>query len=177
MESNRIKLVPPSMELQPEMLDAIQFSQRELSEFLPWVPNALSDDDSKQATKQAIANFVQFENELRYSIIDKQSERLVGVIGLMIRDLSVPFFEIGYWLRSDCVGLGYITEAIKLVEQYAFDTHNAKRIEIRIAEANAKSRAVAERCGYRLEASLVNERRLPNGRLSNTVVYAKTSCR
>lgn len=173
MENERIKLVPPSMDLAPKMLEAIRESKEELSVFLPWVPYALNEEDSLKNMREAIANYECFEGELRLPIIEKASGRLIGAIGLIIRDKSVPYFEIGYWLRTSEVGKGYITEAVTLLESYVFNELKANRVEIRAADINDKSRAVAKRCGYTLEATLVNERRLPSGELSNTVVYSK----
>lgn len=173
MESERLKLLPPSMNNQPQILAAIRNSKAELSEYLPWVGNALTVEGSVNDTKQAIKNFENFEGELRFSIFVKESNEFVGAIGLIIRDKSVPFFEIGYWLKSSSVGSGYVTEAVDILEKYAFQDLNAKRVEINAAEGNLKSRAVAERCGYKYEGILQNHRRLPNGEISNTVVYAK----
>lgn len=68
-----------------------------------------------------------------------------------------------------------MSEAVSTVEAYAFNELNAKRVEIKMAENNRKSRAVAERCGYLYEGTYKNDRMLPNGEISNTVVYAKTS--
>ncbi len=50
----------------------------------------------------------------------------------------MPFFEIGYWLNTSSVGCGYVTEAVELVEQYAFESLEANRVIIRAAETNAK---------------------------------------
>ncbi|MFA0082659.1 GNAT family N-acetyltransferase [Vibrio breoganii] len=166
METTRLRLTPPSLEDQPAMLVAIKESQQELKKFLPWVPFALSQQAS-------IENFAGFKDELRYSLIEKTSGRLIGAIGLIIRDKEVPFFEIGYWLRSDSVGKGFITEAVTRLEAYAFDELKANRIEIRAAQSNVKSRNVAQRCGYELEATLRNERRLLSGKLDNTLVFVK----
>ncbi len=171
--TERLKLVPPSLALQPQMLNAILSSQNELGEYLPWVPHALTEQASIEDTEKAIRNFDKFEEELRFSIIHSQSEELIGAIGLIIRDKSVPFFEIGYWLRTESTGLGYVTEAVKGLEQYAFDHLKANRVEIRAAEGNAKSRNIAERCGYHLEGVYRNDRLLPSGELSNTAVYSK----
>ncbi|OCH75768.1 GNAT family N-acetyltransferase [Vibrio breoganii] len=173
METTRLRLTPPSLEDQPAMLVAIKESQQELKKFLPWVPFALSQPASIENTQQAIENFAGFKDELRYSLIEKTSGRLIGAIGLIIRDKEVPFFEIGYWLRSDSVGKGFITEAVTRLEEYAFDELKANRIEIRAAQSNVKSRNVAQRCGYELEATLRNERRLPSGKLDNTLVFVK----
>lgn len=175
MESDRIKLVAPSMEYQPLMLEAIQESQEELGQFLPWVPYALTEETSIKNTQQSIENFKNFEDELRYLIFDKALDHFIGVISLRIRDKAIPFFEIGYWLRSSCVGSGYMTEAVKLIEQYAFNDLNAKRLEIQTAEANLKSRAIAERCGYQYEGTLLNDRILPSGEVASSAFYAKTS--
>lgn len=174
METERLRLMPPSMENQPLMLEAVRESEKDLGVYLPWVPYALTEAESIEQTKQAISNFVNFEGELRYSLIEKNSGRFVGAIGLIIRDKTVPFFEIGYWLRSSCVGFGFVAEAIQVLEEYAFVELKANRVEIKAAESNVKSRAVAERCGYTLEGVLHNDRRLPSGELSNTMVYAKT---
>ncbi|NVD08248.1 GNAT family N-acetyltransferase [Vibrio sp. JPW-9-11-11] len=174
METDRLKLLPPSMEYQPLMLEAILESQDELGAYLPWVPYALTEAESIENTQQAINNFENFEGELRYSIIEKSTGRFLGAIGLIIRDKSVPFFEIGYWMRSSSVGNGFISEAVKAIESYAFNELNANRVEIKAAEQNLKSRMVAERGGYTFEGILRNDRRLPSGELSGTAVYSKT---
>ncbi|MGF1779791.1 GNAT family N-acetyltransferase [Vibrio nomapromontoriensis] len=174
METDRLKLLPPSMEHQPLMLEAILESQDELVVYLPWVPNALTEAESIENTQQAINNFENFEGELRYSIIEKSTKRFLGAIGLIIRDKTIPYFEIGYWMRSSSVGNGFISEAVKALESYAFSALNANRVEIKAAEHNLKSRAVAERCGYIFEGVLRNDRRLPSGELSGTAVYSKT---
>lgn len=135
----------------------------------------MTELESIENTKQAISNFENFEGELRYSIVEKNSGRFLGAIGLIIRDKTVPYFEIGYWLRSSSVGYGFISEAIKAVETYAFNELKANRLEIKAAVDNLKSRTVAERGGYILEGIRCNDRRLPSGELSSTAMYEKTS--
>jgi len=174
MESKRIELVPPSLVYADSMLAVIRESEIELSEFLPWVSESLSKNELECNIKNAVNNFENFTDEFWFNIIEKKTGSFIGVVGFMIRDLNVPYFEIGYWLRTSMVGKGYVTEAVKLVEGFAFIRNNAQRLEIKMASSNLKSRAVAERCGYQLEASLMNARRLPSGSLDNTVIYTKT---
>ncbi|GEA60965.1 hypothetical protein VCO01S_21580 [Vibrio comitans NBRC 102076] len=100
METNRLRFARPSLKDQPAMLVAIKESEQALKEFLPWVPFALSQQASIEHTQQAIDNFANFKEELRFSLIEKASGRLIGAIGLIIRDKDVPFFEIGYWLLA-----------------------------------------------------------------------------
>ena len=121
MENSRIKLVPPSMEHAHLMLEAIVESEQELRQYLPWVDHTLTESDSISNTQEAIENFENFTGELRYSIIRKSDSHFLGAVGLLIRDKSVPFFEIGYWLRTSETGKGYMSEAVALLDSYAFN--------------------------------------------------------
>jgi len=161
------------MDLVADTQCAIKESEAELSEFLVWVQVSLREPEKNMLT--AIENHNTFQNEVRFYILNAKTSRLIGTIGLLIRDMSVPFFELGYWIRKTETGKGYAVEAVGLLEEYAFRELGAKRLEIRTAKSNVKSRAVAARCGYLYEAELVNERRLPSGELTNTIVYAKTA--
>ncbi|WP_021023694.1 MULTISPECIES: GNAT family protein [Salinivibrio] len=175
LDSDRLLLVAPNMAHQPFILEAVLESQHTLAPFMDWLPHALTESSSIENTQQAIDNFDMFINELRYSIFEKSTGQLVGVISLMIRNIAIPYFEIGYWLRSSKEGLGYMSEAVRTLERYAFNDLNAKRVEIKTAYENTRSRAVAERCGYHQEAMLTNDRILPSGTISSTVVYAKVA--
>ncbi len=175
LESDRLKLEPPSLALQPTVLAAIRESKAELEQFLLWVPYALTEAESIADTQRAIKNFNNFEHELRYFIIEKCSNELIGAIGLLIKDKSKGHFELGYWLKTSATGQGFITEAVQTLEKYAFEQLNAQCIEIKAAESNLKSQAVALRCGYQYQTTLLNESKLPSGELNHTLVYTKTS--
>lgn len=123
--------------------------------------------------KFTIDNYHQFTNEFWFNIVEKQTQSFIGVVGFIVRDATVPYFELGYWLDTGKTGQGFISEAVVLVERYAFEEKNAKRLEIKMAGSNRQSRAVAERCGFRLEAKLSHARRLPSGVIDSTWVYAK----
>ena len=100
------------MKLAVSMQEAIQESEIELSQYLPWVRDAIMMP--LRNMQEAIDNYELFNNELRFAIINKAQNRVVGAVGLMIRDKDVPYFEIGYWVRSSETGKGYITEAVQL---------------------------------------------------------------
>ncbi|GLQ70838.1 GNAT family N-acetyltransferase [Vibrio penaeicida] len=175
MENRRIRLAPPTIEIAPQMLEAVIESKKELEEYLPWVQHALTLEQATKSAQEAVEKYENFVGDIRYSIICKESGTLLGAIGLIIRDQSVPFFEIGYWLRTSAAGKGVITEAVALLETYAFEELGANRIEIKAAESNQRSWMVAVRCGYQLETTMKNTRRIKNGDLDNTVIYVKTS--
>ncbi|QUM80862.1 GNAT family N-acetyltransferase [Moritella sp. 5] len=173
MESERLKLAPPSLEFSEPMYEVIEDSRAEFSQFLPWVTESLTKDDVVKNTQEAIRNYEAFIGEFWFNIIEKETDSFIGAVGFIVRDGSVPFFEIGYWLQTSKTGTGYVSEAVKLVERYAFLEKEAKRVEIKMAGSNTKSQLVAKRCGYQLEAQLNNARRLPSGELDSTLIYAK----
>ncbi len=159
------------MGLLPEVICATEESKAELQTYLTWVDAFLQSPEANMA--QAMDRHTNFSGELRYYIQQHNEPEVLGAIGLLIRDIDVPFFEIGYWVRSSASGKGYIAESLNLLEQHAINDLNAKRLEIRMAKCNRKSQSVAIRAGYTLEAELRNERRLPSRELTNTLIYTK----
>ncbi|WP_070963880.1 GNAT family N-acetyltransferase [Vibrio sonorensis] len=173
METERLLLLPPAIEHQPLLLDAIIKSQHELGKYLDWVPDNLTHEATIESTLKAIDNYQNFEKELRFSIFEKESMTFLGLIGLIIRDKTIPFFEMGYWLSTEHHGKGYVTEAVQAVEQYAFQELGAQRLEIKAAKSNLKSLAIAKRHGYQYEGTLRRARKLPSGELDDIVIYSK----
>ena len=96
----------------------------------------------------------------------------VGSSGLHRGDWAVPKFEIGYWCRTRFEGQGYITEAVRGITRFAFETLGINRLEIRCDALNLRSRRVAERAGYCLEAELRHDAVTPDGALRNTLIFA-----
>jgi RimJ/RimL family protein N-acetyltransferase len=172
LQTERIKLVRPSMELLTDVQVAVRESRADLEKYLSWVEESLKFPEKNMS--EAMQRHESFTGELRYYIKTFRESGIAGSIGLIVRDIEVPFFEVGYWVRSSCSGQGFVTEALGLIEQYAFDDLKARRLEIRMAKANLKSRNLAEKAGYVFEGELANERRLPTGEITNTLIYAKS---
>lgn len=58
---------------------------------------------------------------------------------------------LGYWGMVRHAGQGLMTEAMTAALTWAFDEIGLARVEANIQPANAPSRALAERCGFRCE--------------------------
>ena len=58
---------------------------------------------------------------------------------------------LGYWCFAPYAGQGYLTEAVRLVQDHAFGALRLHRIEANIQPDNAASIALARRCGFTLE--------------------------
>ena len=119
-----------------------------------------------------IAKFVTRE-DLRYHFHDKDSGRLLVGSGLHRISWAVPRFEIGYWCRRGAQGQGYVSEGVRALAAMAFEQLGAARVEIRCDDLNARSAAVAERCGFVLEGVLRCDSRSSSGELRSTRVYAR----
>jgi ribosomal-protein-serine acetyltransferase len=70
---------------------------------------------------------------------------------------------VGYWLGSAYGGRGIMTRAVRAVAQLAFTQHRIHRLELFAAAGNHPSRAVAERAGFALEATLRERLWAPHG--------------
>jgi len=84
------------------------------------------------------------------------------------------FFALGYWLCSGAEGQGYMSEAVRLVTDYAFTALTANKVALRCDARNTRSAAVAERLGFVLEARLRSEVISIDGALADELQYALT---
>jgi ribosomal-protein-alanine N-acetyltransferase len=76
-----------------------------------------------------------------------------GGIGLDLgTDVNRRAAEIGYWLGERFWGLGIVTEALRAMTDYAFDTFDVCRLQASVFEWNAASMRVLEKAGYTLES-------------------------
>jgi RimJ/RimL family protein N-acetyltransferase len=146
-----------------------------LDALLPWMPWAhapQSPDDSEGYARRCAAQWLQRE-ELPLLLLHRDTGAFVGASGLVRIHWDVPLMEIGYWVATPFAGAGYVTEAVIGITGFAFEHLQAERLEIRCDSRNTRSAAVAERAGYRLEATLRRQMRDVQGNLRDTLVYAR----
>lgn len=172
LETERLVLRPPVLEDVPELYAALRESLDDLGPWMPWAKSDYSLEDCEANTRQAIAHFV-MRQDLRYHFHDKRSGRFLVSGGLHRIAWQVPRFEIGYWCRSSEQGKGYVSEGVRALAALALGQLGGARVEICCDDANLKSAAVAERCGFTLEGVLRCDSRSPQGELRSTRVYAK----
>ena len=80
------------------------------------------------------------------------TDEIVGVINInnIVRG-SFLSASLGYYSSAKHQGLGYMTEALELVVQFAFEQLGLHRIEANIQPDNRASRNLVQRCGFVLE--------------------------
>ncbi len=80
-------------------------------------------------------------------------ETLVGVIAYNFVDRMASYTELGYWLAEAHQGHGLMTMAVWTLTTYAFEAFGLKRVGLRIARTNTRSRALAQRLGFSEDAA------------------------
>jgi RimJ/RimL family protein N-acetyltransferase len=171
-ETERLLLRSPLPGDGPEVHAAIRESIEDLTPWMAWPNEHRTVDDSEAVVRRARVAFLA-RSELRLHIYLKGTDTLVGIAGLQGIDWDVPKFEIGYWCRTGHTGHGYITEAIRAITSLAIDTLGAGRVEIRCDPRNQRSARVAERAGFRLEATLHNNDLGTDGTLRDTHIFCR----
>jgi len=152
--------------------EGLRESHTELHPWMPWARVMQTVDESEIVARRMAAKFI-LREDLMLLLIRKTDGAFVGASGMHAIDWEVPKFEIGYWVRTSMSGQGYITEAVNGITRFAFETLNARRVEIRCDVQNERSAAVARRAGYTLEGTLRHDDMDNEGLPRSTHIFSK----
>ncbi len=142
-----------------------------LREWLPWLDSTVKQEDTENFIQSCLEKFAgskAFDAGIWYK------GQLAGVIGLHEIDWQNEKAAMGYWLGEEFQGNGLITKACKEVIKYVFVELNLKKLEIRCATENSKSRAIPVRLGF-TEEKVVEMAECLYGRFVDHVVYVMNS--
>ncbi len=131
-----------------DVFAAVDRNRAYLRQWLPWLDESVSPDDTRSFIKRSLSEFANGE-KLDTGIWDH--DQVIGAISYNFIDRPNRIAHIGYWLASDHQGKGIMTRACRAMVDYAFDELKLNRIEIRCATGNAKSRAIPQRLGFKQE--------------------------
>ncbi len=171
LSGERIIMRPHRLEDFDAIWENIQESRDELR---PWLPFADEpSEDLRDWLARALAKWITREL-LDMAIVERESGHIVGDIGLMVKPhgWDIGSFEIGYWLRTSAAGHGYMSEAVRLVTDFAFEHLNANRVMIRCDAENTRSAAVPQRLGFTLEGRMRRDFAAPDGKIRDTLVFS-----
>ena len=164
-----ILLRPYSLpDIQP-LFDAIIESRVHIAQWLPWCHAAYSIDDTRAWVTRQVHAFAAGE-EYAFAICDS-SGRLVGGCGLNHIDRADRCANIGYWVRSSCIGHGVATAATKELVTWVFRNTDFVRLEVLVAVENIPSQRVTEKAGA-VREGVLRSRIFINGRSHDCVVYS-----
>ncbi|MBA3822776.1 MAG: GNAT family N-acetyltransferase [Ktedonobacterales bacterium] len=172
----RIAIRPLQPDFVSAIYPAIMESREELRPWLPFVEEYERPEGMENLRAFLIRSQADWllRDNFQLSIWRSADEHYLGAIGLHPRNWKIPAFEIGYWLRTSASGQGYMTEAVRLLSDFAFSVFGAERLIIRCDARNARSAAVARRLGFIQEGHLRNDEMPgPDGKLRDTLIFAR----
>ncbi len=127
------------------LLSLINESRPYLKEWLPWVDSMQSIADYDELIPEWRA---QYYNNQGFQAIIRYYGEIAGMIGFHGINWGNKSTSLGYWIGHNFQGKGIMTRAVHGCLNYAFNTLNLHRVEIRCGVNNEKSRAIPTRLGF-----------------------------
>lgn len=127
------------------LYDLIERNRVYLRTWLSWVDSTRALDDTRRMIRFGLRQHAR-SSGMNAGIW--YHNQLVGVVSYNYIDTVRGLTEIGYWLDEAHQGYGLMTAACRAMTDYAFSWLALKRVEIRCAQHNIRSRAVPERLGF-----------------------------
>jgi ribosomal-protein-serine acetyltransferase len=146
---------------------AIERNREHLQEWLPWVDATKTEDDVLAFIRSSLEMFAAHQG---FAAGIWYRDRLAGVIGTHRIDWRNRRVELGYWLAREFQGRGIMTDACRMAITHLFGEMDLNRVEIRCAARNAKSNAIPQRLGFKLDGTH-RAAELVNGRYHDLLVY------
>lgn len=159
-----------------DAVDLRRIVEADLVQLRPWLPWAvrypMSAEDQLFEIRRMRRRF-DADEDFCYGVFERPGGELVGGCGLHAR-CGPCALELGYWLRSDRWGRGLATELAAALTRTAFEVHEVERVDLRCAPDNLRSARVAEKLGFRHEATLRHRllRRDGSGEMGAAMIWS-----
>jgi ribosomal-protein-serine acetyltransferase len=173
VETARLVLSPVDPSDAPELWLAVDGSRAHLEPWLPWVPFN-SDPIANQRFTDACASDWDTGRAVRFTVRDRATRALVGIVGLEACVHLHRSCELGYWLRKEATGRGLMTEAGRAAVDFAFQQMGAHRVRVAASTDNHPSLQVIARLGFRFEG-IMREAEFCHRRWLDHAVFGKLS--
>lgn len=106
-----------------------------------------------------------------WGIVEKTSEKLIGMIGLNKMSLENKRAELSYELSQDYWGRGIMSSVIKEVANFSFDKMGLNRIEAMTSPKNLASCKVLEKNRF-VKEGILREYRCSQGQYYDMAIYS-----
>lgn len=142
-------LEPLTADHSEHLFELIHSSREHLYPWLPWIDRIHSPADTRVFIKTLCD-----EKGPQFAI--KVNGELCGSVGFYILDHAQQFATLGYWLGTEYMGHGIMSDAVKTICHYGYSELDLRRIEVRSAESNVQSRNLPEKLGFYFEGIIAN---------------------
>jgi len=120
---------------------------------------------------ELLEELAQANEAIRFSMIERKSNQIIGTCGFNFIDFENGKAEIGYDLAKAYWGMGFAPEAIKALLDYAFNTLQLNKIEAKVEPANVNSIKVLQKLNFMFEGQH-RQYEEPNERFININMYS-----
>jgi RimJ/RimL family protein N-acetyltransferase len=176
IETPRLKLQMPKAGFGQKVHAAISDGYEDYIKWLHW-PKAIPSIEMLEAEcRQNHADFI-LRELIRYLILDKQTEEIVGRCAFppVQTNWTIPQFGISYFIRGSQRAKGYGTEATHAMALLAFRRLNAKKVEIYCDSDNLPSTKIPQKLGFQLEYTQKGGWLRQDGKLAELQTYSTFS--
>jgi ribosomal-protein-alanine N-acetyltransferase len=147
LETSNLRLKEITAQDAPEIFEI--FSDAEITRFLDVVP--FRNFEEAGDLVDFFAERATHERGIRWGITYKNNPQLVGTCGFNLWTKDEESGEIGYDLLKPYWRRGIMTEALKAVLQFGFETMALRRIEAYVLLDNLASERLLQSLGFRWE--------------------------
>ena len=128
-------------------------SDSEVTKFLTWQPHS-----SVEVSRGIIENWLkEYSDEKSYQwaiVLKDNGNEPIGDISVVHMKEDISMVHIGYCLGRAWWRRGIMSEALKAVTDFMFDTVEVNRVESRHDPMNPNSGKVMQKCGMKYEGTL-----------------------
>jgi ribosomal-protein-alanine N-acetyltransferase len=128
--------------------------------FKRYFPKTLSSNLTLEATERYIeSKIVEFEMKsgFTFAIKEIETQKVLGLVIIKKLNWETKQGELAYCIGNEYGGKGYVSEAVKIVLNYAFDELNLKTLQIIAHKTNIASVKVAENNSFVWQKTLIDE--------------------
>lgn len=144
-------------------------SDKGANKYQGWIPRNINNVE--EFIDKLAPEFDTPESWFQLAIIAKETQLLIGDIGIHFLEQGTQQIELGYTLNKKFLGNGFAYEAVKAVIAFLFTELKKHRITASIDPKNTPSFKLLEKLNFRKEAHF-KESLFVNGQWVDDVVYA-----
>jgi len=151
------------------LFEAARESIKAMQPWMPWCHAQYSIDEARQWVESQPQ---QWDDREAYNfVIESADGRYLGGCGLNQMSETHRTANLGYWLRLSARKQGIVTQAVRLLADWAFTETELDRLEVVAAVGNIASQRVAEKIGATREG-IQRQGLLLNHHRHDAVVYS-----
>ncbi|HJV25809.1 MAG TPA: GNAT family protein [Aromatoleum sp.] len=154
-----------------QLYSLTDLNRAHLRQWLPWLNAVKGQDDSLAFIELTLR---QHADGRGFVAGIERGGDLIGLVGHHPIDWKNRSVGLGYWIAQEWQGRGIMTRCCKAVIAHTFGVIGVHRVTICCAIGNARSRAIPERLGFRLEGTL-REAEWLYDRFIDVALYACTT--